>query len=232
VAVLVVINSPGGSAVQAQMIAERLAALSKEKKIPVIAYVEDMAASGGYMIALGAEEIVCNPFSLVGSVGVITAGFGLDKLIDKLGVERRVYTAGTHKSKLDPFRPEEPGDVEFVKGMLHDMHVLFIDMVKERRGAKLRPDLGDLFNGDVWPARKAMELGLVDQVGDIRGVLKARFGDKARIVQVGPQSFADLLADSMPSSRLGLEGLVSAIGGGWGISASSSIGGGGGGYVS
>ena len=179
-AVALSINSPGGAAVQSHLIFKRIRALADEKKVPVLAFVEDVAASGGYMIACAADEIICDSSSIVGSIGVIGASFGFDKLIEKIGVERRIYTAGENKSMLDPFQPEKPADVEKLLQIQRDIHDSFIDLVKSRRGAKLDSRETALFSGEYWAGRKGLELGLVDAVGDLRSVLRERYGEKVR----------------------------------------------------
>jgi serine protease SohB len=177
-AVAIIVNSPGGSPVQSHLIFSRIRELAQEKKRQVIAFVEDAAASGGYMIACAADEIIANPHSIVGSIGVVGGSFGFDKLMTKIGVERRLYTAGEHKAMLDPFLPENPDDVERLKRLQRDIHHDFIALVKSRRGAKLAGPENDLFSGEYWTGRRALEFGLVDGIGDLRGTLKARFGDK------------------------------------------------------
>jgi serine protease SohB len=177
-AVALLINSPGGSAVQSHLVFQRIRQLAAEKERPVIAFVEDVAASGGYMIACAADEIVADPSSIVGSIGVIGASFGFAKLIDKIGVERRIYTAGANKAMLDPFLPENPEHVARLKTIQEDIHTSFIELVKSRRGAKLNGPRDDLFSGEYWAARKAIEFGLVDRIGDLRSTLRERYGDK------------------------------------------------------
>jgi serine protease SohB len=177
-AVALSINSPGGSAVQSHLVFQRIRQLSVEKKLPAIAFVEDVAASGGYMIACAADEIVADPSSIVGSIGVIGATFGFDKLIEKIGVERRLYTSGDHKAMLDPFLPEDPDDVARLKKRQREIHDGFIALVKSRRGGKLNGPENDLFSGEYWTGSRGLELGLVDGIGDLRGVLRQRFGDK------------------------------------------------------
>ena len=175
-AVALVINSPGGSAAQSHLIHRRIRALADEKRLPVIAFVEDVAASGGYMIACAADEIVADPTSIVGSIGVVSAGFGFHGLLEKLGVERRVHTQGEAKSMLDPFRPEDPADVERLKRIQADIQDLFTGLVTARR-----PNLSpteNLFTGAVWTGRQALSLGLIDALGDVRTAMRARFGDK------------------------------------------------------
>src|SRR5580704_3693741 len=178
VAVALAINSPGGSPVQSHLIFRRIRELAQEHSRPVIAFVEDAGASGGYMIACAADEIVADPHSVVGSIGVVGGSFGFDKLIAKLGIERRLYTAGEHKAMLDPFLPENAEDVERLKKLQRDIHEDFIALVKARRGGKLSGPENDLFSGEYWTGRRALELGLVDGIGDLRGVLRERFGEK------------------------------------------------------
>jgi serine protease SohB len=177
-AVALLINSPGGSAVQSHLVFQRIRQLSAEKKLPAIAFVEDVAASGGYMIACAADEIIADPSSIVGSIGVIGATFGFDKLIEKIGVERRIYTSGLNKAMLDPFLPENPEHVTRLKAIQEDIHASFIELVKSRRGAKLTAPEQDLFSGEYWAARKGIEFGLVDRIGELRSTLRERFGDK------------------------------------------------------
>ncbi len=178
-AVALVVNSPGGSPVQSHLIYRRIRALAAEKEIKVFAFVEDAAASGGYMIACAADEIVADPASLVGSIGVVSAGFGFDRLIERLGVERRVHTQGEAKAMLDPFRPENPQDVARLKEIQADVQALFTGLVRERR-PKLDASR-DLFTGAVWTGRQALDLGLVDGLGDLRSTLRARYGDKVEL---------------------------------------------------
>jgi len=177
-AVALMINSPGGSPVQSHLIFKRVRALAEEKGIPVIAFVEDVAASGGYMIACAADEIVADNSSTVGSIGVVGGSFGFHRLLDKIGVERRLYTAGDHKAMLDPFLPEKPEDVERLKAVQREIHDMFIALVRGRRGAKLTGPDSTLFSGEFWTGMKARELGLVDAIGDLRSVLRERFGEK------------------------------------------------------
>ncbi|WP_190292364.1 S49 family peptidase [Roseibium aggregatum] len=177
-AVALIVNSPGGSPVQSRLIFKRIRDLAEEKEKDVLVFVEDVAASGGYMIALAGNEIYADPSSIVGSIGVVAAGFGFPELLKKIGVERRVYTAGKKKVILDPFKDADPDDIEFLKGLQQEIHEVFIDMVKSRRGDILSDD-ADLFSGKFWTGGKARDLGLVDEIGDLRGVLKKRFGDKA-----------------------------------------------------
>ncbi len=179
-AVALVINSPGGSAVQSHLIYRRIRQLSQEKSVPVVAFVEDVAASGGYMIACAADEIVCDPSSIVGSIGVVGASFGAYEALKKLGVERRVYTAGEKKVMLDPFLPEKPEDVEHLKKIQREIHETFIGLVKQSRGTRLTGPEITLFSGEYWSAKTALGLGLIDRLGDLRAVLRERFGEEVR----------------------------------------------------
>lgn len=183
-AVALVINSPGGSPVQSSLIAARIRRLADEKKIPVHAFVEDVAASGGYWLATAADDIWVDESSVTGSIGVISAGFGFPDLMARHGIERRVHTAGASKSLLDPFRPEKPEDVERLHAILEPIHQAFKDQVSVRRGARLAADR-DLFTGEVWVGRNAMEPGLVDGVGHLLPKLKELYGDKVRLAPYG-----------------------------------------------
>jgi len=184
VAVAIVINSPGGSPVQSHLIFKRIRDLAEEHGKPVFVFIEDVGASGGYMIAAAGDEIVVDPSSIVGSIGVVAATFGFDKAIEKLGIDRRVYTAGDRKVALDPFQPEKPEDVKRLKTLQKDVHAMFIDLVKARRGEALNGSDKLLFSGEFWSGRKAVELGLADRLGDLKGVMKERFGDKVRLVVI------------------------------------------------
>jgi signal peptide peptidase SppA len=184
VAVALVINSPGGSPVQSSLIAARIRRLADEHKVPVHAFVEDVAASGGYWLACAADDIWVDPSSLVGSIGVIYASFGFADLMARQGVERRVHTAGTSKSFGDPFKPETPRDVERIRAMLTPLHDNFIAHVKARRGARLNKD-ADLFNADVWVGQPSVDLGLTDGIGHVVPKLKELYGDKVRLVPFG-----------------------------------------------
>jgi signal peptide peptidase SppA len=177
-AVALAINSPGGSAVQSHLIHQRIRQLAEEHERPVIAFVEDVAASGGYMIACAADEIVCDSSSIVGSIGVVGGTFGFNRLMERLGVERRLYTAGERKVMLDPFQPEKPEDVERIKAIQQDIHEGFIALVGPESG---------LFTGEYWTGRKALELGLVDQIGDLRGTLRKRYGDNVAMPLVSAE---------------------------------------------
>lgn len=186
-AVAIVVNSPGGSAVQSRLIAKRIRDLAAEHDKQVLVFVEDAAASGGYFIATAGDEIIADPSSIVGSVGVIFAGFGFAAALDKLGVERRVHTAGKNKSTLDPFLPEKPEDVERIKKMELDVHGVFIDWVKARRAGKLKAPDDVLFTGEFWSGVHGLDLGLVDALGDLHETLRARFGDKVRTRVIEPK---------------------------------------------
>ena len=181
-AVALLINSPGGSPVQSNLIAARIRQLADEKQVPVLAFTEDVAASGGYWLACAADEIFADPASIVGSIGVISGGFGFTGLMEKLGVDRRLYTAGENKSRLDPFSEERPADVEWIKDLQLDLHEIFRRYVETRRSGRFTvDDPRALMNGDVFLGDKALEVGLVDGLGDMRSTLRARFGDKVRI---------------------------------------------------
>lgn len=183
-AVAIEINSPGGSPVQSSLIAARIRRLADEKNIPVIAFVEDVAASGGYWLAAAADEIWADESSIVGSIGVISSGFGAHVFLARQGVERRVYTAGKSKSMLDPFSPEKPEDVKRLKGLLNDIHGVFITQIKSRRGDKL-DSKQDLFTGEIWVGHKAHDVGLIDGIGHLQAKMKERFGDKVKFRQYG-----------------------------------------------
>ena len=200
-AVALVINSPGGSPVQSRQIYLRIRHLAEEKKLPVLVFVEDVAASGGYMIALAGDEIIADPTSIVGSIGVVSGGFGFPELLKKIGVERRVYTAGENKVILDPFQPEKEGDIEYLKTLQLEIHKVFIDMVKSRRGTLLT-DEAPIFSGLFWTGQRGFELGLVDGLGDMRSEIKRRYGAKARMELVS--GGRGLLGRRTPGVALGL----------------------------
>lgn len=182
--VAISINSPGGSPVQSRLIFQRIRTLAEEKDKKVLIFVEDVAASGGYMIALAGDEIFADPTSIVGSIGVVSGGFGFPELLRKVGVERRVYTAGENKAILDPFQPEKEGDVEYLKTLQLDIHKVFIDMVKMRRGERLAED-PTIFSGLFWTGTRGVDLGLIDGLGEMRDVLKRRFGKDTRLELIG-----------------------------------------------
>lgn len=177
-AVALVINSPGGSPVQSRQIYLRIKQLAAEKKLPVLVFVEDVAASGGYMIACAGDEIICDPSSILGSIGVVGGSFGFQEAIRRLGIERRLYTAGEHKAMLDPFLPEDPNDVAKLKAIQREIHRIFISLVKDSRGARLRGADETLFTGEYWAGESAIALGLADGIGDLRSTLRARYGEK------------------------------------------------------
>lgn len=177
-AVALVINSPGGSPVQSRQIYLRIKQLAAEKKLKVLVFVEDVAASGGYMIACAGDEIFCDPSSILGSIGVVGGTFGFQEAIKRLGIERRLYTAGAHKAMLDPFLPENPDDVARLKALQREIHQIFIALVKESRGARLKGADDTLFTGEYWAGESSIALGLADGIGDIRSTLRARYGEK------------------------------------------------------
>jgi signal peptide peptidase SppA len=207
-AIAISINSPGGSPVQSRLIYKRIRDLAAEKNRKVLVFVEDVAASGGYMIAVAGDEIIADPSSIVGSIGVVSASFGFPELLKKIGVERRVHTAGKNKAVLDPFRPERKEDVERLKSLQLEIHDTFIDLVRERRGARLADD-PDLFTGLFWTGKKGLELGLVDSLGDMRSVLKQRYGVKTRLLsRIGPFGSRGGAAPEMAAAAV--EGMLDA----------------------
>ncbi|MEN2990697.1 S49 family peptidase [Tistrella sp. BH-R2-4] len=184
-AVALVINSPGGSPAQSSLIYKHIRAMAAEKKLPVLAFVEDVAASGGYWLAVAGDEIYVDETTMVGSIGVVSAGFGFDRAIARLAVDRRVHTIGENKMRLDPFQPENPDDVSWLGAIQKQIHDRFIEIVRTGRGERLNK-AGDtpLFNGDVWVGQAAVDMGLADGVGDLRGVLRNRFGDDVKLVAI------------------------------------------------
>ncbi len=186
-ALALLINSPGGSPVQSHLVFQRIRQLAQEHDRRVLVFVEDVAASGGYMIACAADEIIADPSSIVGSIGVVGASFGFHKLMDKIGVERRLYTSGEHKAMLDPFLPEKPSDVERLKELQQEIHEIFIALVRSRRGAKLNGPESELFSGAFWTGQKALGLGVIDSIGNLRATLRERYGDKVETPLVAPQ---------------------------------------------
>lgn len=186
-AVALVINSPGGSPVQSGMILDRIRALAHEKNVPVLAFIEDIAASGGYMLALAGDEIFAHPASIVGSIGVVSGGFGFPEAMKKLGVERRLYTAGENKARLDPFSPEKAEDVDWLKGLQDEIHDYFRKIVEDRRGRRLKTDTDGLYSGEVWLGESACEIGLIDGIGEARAVLRQRFGRRLSIRTIVPR---------------------------------------------
>jgi signal peptide peptidase SppA len=182
------INSPGGSAVQSALIHTRIRALAEKHKVPVYAFCEDVAASGGYWLACAGDEIYADDSSIVGSIGVIAAGFGFVDAIGKLGIERRVHTAGSNKSILDPFQPEKKEDVKRLLALQADVHEAFKRAVRSRRENKLKGDEKELFSGAFWAGRQALDLGLIDGIGHLHDVLQRKFGDKVVIRTISPAS--------------------------------------------
>jgi signal peptide peptidase SppA len=191
--VAVVVNSPGGSPVQSHLIFGRIRQLAKEKGKRVYVFCEDIAASGGYFLALAGDEIYADPSSIVGSIGVISAGFGLDKFIDRFGIERRVHTTGKDKGALDPFRPERPEDVALLEDLQRDVHEVFTNVVKERRAGRLTGVEDEMFSGSFWSAARARELGLIDGIADLRTKMQELHGPKVRLKAV-PLAAGGLLA--------------------------------------
>jgi signal peptide peptidase SppA len=202
------INSPGGSPVQSAMIFDRIRALAEEKRLPVVGFTQDVAASGGYWLACAADEIFANENSIVGSVGVISSSFGLQGLLDRFGIERRVHTSGGRKAFLDPFLPEKIEDVERLKSLQAEIHESFRGLVRERRRGRLKADEEVLFSGEFWTGRKAMELGLIDGLGDLRTVLRERYGKNVRFRVFGPEQ-------GWFRRRIGIAGGNKGSGGHW-----------------
>ncbi|CAM1628173.1 MULTISPECIES: S49 family peptidase [Bartonella] len=200
-AVAIAINSPGGSPVQSRLIYRRIRDLAEEKHKRVLVFVEDVAASGGYMIACAGDEIFADPSSVVGSIGVVSSSFGFPELLKKIGVERRVYTAGKNKVSLDPFQPEKKADVDHLKALQLEIHETFINLVKESRGSKLVDD-PDLFTGMFWTGKKGKELGLVDELSDLRSLVKQRYGRDAKMRLVSASR--SLLGRKTPAISAGL----------------------------
>jgi signal peptide peptidase SppA len=221
-AVALVINSPGGSPVQSRQIYLRIKQLAAEKKLPVLVFVEDVAASGGYMIACAGDEIICDPSSILGSIGVVGGSFGFQEAIKRLGIERRLYTAGAHKAMLDPFLPENPDDVAKLKALQREIHQIFIALVKESRGARLKGSDDTLFTGEYWAGESSITLGLADSIGDLRSTLRARYGEKVLTPVIAQPTglLSGLLGRKSPGagqlsameSRASLpDGLISAV---------------------
>lgn len=214
-AVALVINCPGGSPAQSSFIGKRISDLAIEHKKPVFAFVEDIAASGGYWLACSADEIYADSNSIIGSIGVISYGFGFSELIKKYGVERRVYTSGKSKSVLDPFKPEKKEDIAKLKHLQEIVHKNFIDWIKSRRGEKLKKSDDFLFNGDFWIAEMAQDYGLIDGMGDIRSVMKEKYGKNVQFhvvrtegpwwrkkAQLGVSAHAEEIATSVTDAVL------------------------------
>src|SRR6202166_5369010 len=209
-AVALVINSPGGSPVQSRQIYLRIRQLAVQKKLPVLVFVEDVAASGGYMLACAGDEIFCDPSSILGSIGVVGGSFGFQALIQKIGVERRLYTAGEHKAMLDPFLPENPDDVARLKALQREIHAIFIALVKQSRGTRLNGTDDVLFSGEYWAGETSVTLGLGDAIGDLRSTLRARYGDKVLTPVIAPAS--GLLAGLLGRKSAGAGTLTSLEG--------------------
>ncbi len=210
-AVALLINSPGGSPVQSHLIYRRIRQLAEENERTVIAFAEDVAASGGYMIACAADEIICDQYAIVGSIGVVGGSFGFHKLMEKLGIERRLYTSGERKAMLDPFLPEKPEDVERLKEVQREIHEGFIDLVKQSRGARLTGPEKTLFSGEFWTGRKAVEFGIADGIGDLRATLRARFGDEVKMpLMAQERSFFRRVLPGVGAG--GLDGLLQRAG--------------------
>ena len=184
VAVALAVNSPGGSPVQSQLIAKRIRDLADEKDVPVYAFAEDVAASGGYWLALAADEIYASENSVIGSIGVISGGFGFTELIKRIGIERRLHTSGDKKAMLDPFKPEKPAEVKRLKDLQGDIHQSFQSLVRERRAKRLKAREKELFSGAFWTGTRALEMGLIDGIGDMRSVMRAKFGDRVKLKPV------------------------------------------------
>lgn len=226
-AVALVINSPGGSPVQADLIQQRIRDLAREKEKPVFVFCEDVAASGGYWIALAGNEIYANPSSIIGSIGVISAGFGFEDAIGKLGIERRVYASGPNKGMLDPFQAEDPDHVAHLKTLHQDIFDRFRDWVRERRGVKLKGDEAELFSGAFWTGGKAVDFGLIDGIGEMRAVMRERYGDKVRFrTYAGREGLLRRLGFRGPAGLLGEIGAAGSRSGpidGWADDLLASI---------
>ncbi len=205
-AVALCINSPGGSPVQSALIGTRIRQLAEERNIPVFAFIEDVAASGGYWLACAADEIYANENSIVGSIGVISSGFGLQGLIERMGIERRVHAQGARKGMLDPFRPEDPDDLARLEAIQAEIFESFKKHVRTRRKDRLKADEAALFNGDIWSGGPALDLGLVDGLGDLRGVMRQRFGTNVRLHPVSRR-------ESWIRRTLGMKAMLSNVSG-------------------
>ncbi|WP_411817171.1 S49 family peptidase [Hyphococcus sp. DH-69] len=208
-AVALAINSPGGSPVQSRLILRAIRRLAKENEVPVLAFIEDVGASGGYILALAGDEIFADDSSIVGSIGVISGGFGFHDAISRIGVERRVYTAGENKSMLDPFKPEDPEDIDRLERILSELHDQFIGLVKERRGDKLKEDK-DLFSGAIWTGPQAVENGLIDDTAQLGEYLRTRFGKDVKVKRISPDS-GSLLKRLLSGGDANVSGLSSLI---------------------
>ncbi len=200
-AVAITINSPGGSPVQSSIIYTRIRALAKQYNVKVYTYAEDIAASGGYWLLCSGDEIYCNENSIIGSIGVISAGFGFHSLIKKLGIERRVYTEGEAKMTLDPFQPEKEDDIKRLKSVQKDIHDSFINLVKESRALKLKDTEEDIFNGQFWSGKKAVEYGLVDGIAELKEHLRGKFGEKIRFKEIATEKSGFLRKLGLPIGK-------------------------------
>lgn len=215
--VALAVNCPGGSPVQSALIAQRIRDLAEEKKVEVVAFTEDVAASGGYWIACAADKIYANESSIVGSIGVVSAGFGFPEAIKRFGIERRVHTSGERKVLLDPFHPEKPEEIERLKAVQEEIHESFKELVRKRRGERLKADEETLFSGEFWTGRRAVELGLVDGLGELRHVMRERYGDKVRLKLIeGPKAWwrkgaARGFGDFLPDVEGLPGGLIAAV---------------------
>ncbi|MDC0093606.1 S49 family peptidase [Alphaproteobacteria bacterium] len=200
-AVALQINSPGGSPVQSEMIANRIRELSDKNDVPVLAFVEDVAASGGYWLACAADEIIASKASIIGSIGVVSSGFGFNKAIEKIGIDRRLYTSGDNKAILDPFLPENSEDIKRLKAIQNELHIQFITFVKSRRGSKIKDDNKEVFTGAFWSGEKSLELGLIDSFGEMKCIIKERFGSQVKIKEFAPKKkffgFSSLLSGAL-----------------------------------
>lgn len=222
-AVALAINSPGGAPAQASLIARRIRSLAAENEVPVVAFVEDVAASGGYWLACAADEIHADENSIVGSIGVISSGFGFVETMAKLGIERRLHAQGDRKTLLDPFSPEKPADVRRLTALQKDIFESFKNIVRERRGDKLTLDERRVFSGEIWTGRKALEHGLIDGIGDLRTVMRERYGKDVRFKAFGREpglvgrilrrrlGAAASAAGSLPAPGNWADQLVSAV---------------------
>ncbi len=210
-AVAIVINSPGGAPAQCSLISSLVQKLSNDKNIPVYTFVEDVAASGGYWLACLGDEIYAQTTSIVGSIGVISSGFGFDEFIKNHDITRRIYTSGRDKSFLDPFKPEKADDIARLKSLQTDMHETFKDWVKSQRGLRLNGDDSQLMEGGFWTGKAALELGLIDGIGDVTSVMKEKFGDDVKFIDKSPEK-KSFLSSLIPfgEASVGLDGLIDA----------------------
>lgn len=210
-ALALVVNSPGGSPVQSSLIAGRIRALADENDVPVIAFAEDVAASGGYWLACAGDEIFVNEASIIGSIGVVSAGFGFQELIARYGIERRMHTAGESKATLDPFLPEKPEDVAHLKQTQEDVHEHFKNYVRRRRGDKIANPPEDLFTGMFWTGQRAVGLGLADGLGDMRTVMRERYGEDVRFVPITERKSMLRSILGRSGSMISLDGMTAGL---------------------